>query len=302
VCGFTADDGGRSLGFSEVETALRIEYSVTMAMKPWAPKKFWQQLVLTLITSGALASIFGSVFGLVVGHSAADKKLNSSETRKQIGQIAAEESKGIVGEIRAFAFGGKKDSQAIEALRSSGWLECAGQEIPRQNFPEIYDKLYASGQTTSPWGVVNGRIHAPDLRGVFLRGWDHGAGTDPDAANPQLRVASGSNGESGDRVGSYESDLVGHHSHESFRAKFSMVGPNPSIERYTGFSEDDLGWGNPNTNTSGKVGNVKTAENVGAETRPKNVFVLYCIYLGHPITAADIPHGDEVARNDRRRP
>lgn len=56
----------------------------------------------------------------------------------------------------------------------SGWLECDGTAVSRTT----YAALFAVIGTT--WGVGDGvtTFNLPNLRGEFVRGWDHGRGVD----------------------------------------------------------------------------------------------------------------------------
>lgn len=56
----------------------------------------------------------------------------------------------------------------------TGWLECDGAAVSRTT----YAALFAVIGTT--WGAGDGSttFTLPDLRGEFVRGWDHGKGTD----------------------------------------------------------------------------------------------------------------------------
>lgn len=56
----------------------------------------------------------------------------------------------------------------------TGWLECDGAAVSRTT----YAALFAVVGTT--WGAGDGSttFNVPDLRGEFVRGWDHGKGTD----------------------------------------------------------------------------------------------------------------------------
>lgn len=50
-----------------------------------------------------------------------------------------------------------------------GWLECNGQTVTREAYPALVTHLAGSAANSA---VV------PDLRGMFVRGWDHGKGVD----------------------------------------------------------------------------------------------------------------------------
>jgi len=72
------------------------------------------------------------------------------------------------GAIQAFAM----------AAIPTGWLECNGDAVSRTT----YANLFATIGTT--YGAGNGTttFNIPDLRGEFIRGWDHGRNVDPGRA------------------------------------------------------------------------------------------------------------------------
>ena len=127
----------------------------------------------------------------------------------------------------------------------TGWLECNGAAISRST----YSALFAS--YGGLWGAGNGSttFNIPDLRGYFLRGWDNGAGNDP---NANARTG-------GDHVGSSQTDGVKAHSH--------------TIYTLTGFS----GAGSAYVYvTSGGTETAAVTATTGAESRPKNKNVMFC--------------------------
>lgn len=88
-----------------------------------------------------------------------------------------------------------------------GFLHCDGTSYPKTQYP----LLYAAIQNAFGEGVPDANyFNVPDLRGMFLRGVDHGAGNDPDAAD---RIASKAGGNSGDHIGSSQDDELETHSH-----------------------------------------------------------------------------------------
>lgn len=121
-----------------------------------------------------------------------------------------------------------------------GWLECNGAAISRA----VYANLFANIGTTFGAGNGTTTFNVPDLRGEFIRGWDNGRGID-----------------SGRAFGSAQSDLLKSHFH--IMKKF-----NRSTGAGTGFfAMDDNGTdGSENTEATG-----------GAETRPRNVALMFCI-------------------------
>ncbi|MCP3137400.1 DUF6519 domain-containing protein [Pyxidicoccus xibeiensis] len=91
-----------------------------------------------------------------------------------------------------------------------GWLECNGSMLdgapasPHRNLFLAIGKAFGGGN-----GSANS-FNIPDLRGRFIRGWAHGTATDPDRGS-RFNLAVG--GLAGDRVGSYQSDQLGAHTH-----------------------------------------------------------------------------------------
>lgn len=56
----------------------------------------------------------------------------------------------------------------------TGWLECNGDAISRT----VYSDLFSVIGTTFGVGDGSTTFNLPDLRGEFIRGYDHGKGTD----------------------------------------------------------------------------------------------------------------------------
>jgi microcystin-dependent protein len=138
----------------------------------------------------------------------------------------------------------------------SGYLECNGAAISRTNYAGLFAKigdLYGVGDGSTTFNL-------PDYRGKFLRGWDHGAGNDPDAAT---RTDAG-DGTVGDHVGTKQADEFESHDHTFYwNTAANLDGSN-----YSGDSRDV----STNLNSSSPIGN-----SGGNETRPINVNVMYCI-------------------------
>jgi microcystin-dependent protein len=125
----------------------------------------------------------------------------------------------------------------------TGWLECDGSAVSRTT----YAALFAVVGTT--WGTGDGSttFNVPDLRGEFIRGWDHGKGTD-----------------SGRAFASSQTDEFEAHTH--------------ALGSGAGFRE--AGTGNGFTGVSGLAATLYTATNSSggaAETRPRNFALMYCI-------------------------
>lgn len=132
----------------------------------------------------------------------------------------------------------------------AGFLECNGAAVSRTTYAGLFaviDERFGKGDGAATFNL-------PDLRGNFIRGWDHGAGRDPDAAS---RAAPAPGGKSGDSVGSFQQDEFKEHAHEYIQLR--VVG---SIAQ-----------------TSANIGGApsQTGPAGGNETRPKNVYLMYII-------------------------
>jgi len=209
--------------------------------------------------------------------------VNDNSTRDLIAQkvkTAATQQNPIVGEIRTFAFGGERNENNIEELRALGWLECAGQFISRSaSTQELFDKL----NHDQTWGKSGGRIRVPDLRGMFLRGWKHGADDKADLDIQTRVIPDGSSRTNKNSVGTKQSDAFMDHTHEQ------SVSSSPGGEVNYGTLGTSLhGDLHTNLHTFG----ADSTGRFGAETHPRNVYVLYCIYVGHAIGPNDIDYGD----------
>ena len=182
----------------------------------------------------------------------------------------------IVGEIRAFAFGGDKTTGQHAAIRAAGWLECAGQDVAFNKLPRLYHAITNTWGSKSPGTTFS----VPDLRGMFLRGWNHGQQTaskaDPDAAT---RVGSGpaASGAAGDAVGSFEGFALQQHQH----------GIGPFTYQPWGH-EGNFGVLADRNGAQGSTTGVAAGSAAAAETRPSNVYVMYAIYTGTVPVPADV--------------
>lgn len=74
----------------------------------------------------------------------------------------------------------------------TGYLECNGASLSRTEYPELFAAI-----GTKFGSVDSDHFNVPDLRGEFIRGWDHGKGIDP-----------------GRTLGSLQTDSFKYHSHD----------------------------------------------------------------------------------------
>lgn len=164
-----------------------------------------------------------------------------------------------------------------------GWLYCDGTPLNTSDYPQLFDAIGYG------WGGSGGTFYLPDFRGLFMRGASDGTGQDPDAASRGLRVAGGN---TGDNVGTYQSDQIrthghtadvstdGHHNHEIVGAFSNDIGPGQRVNydfvlrNYDGELTD----GDEYTTYSGDHSHSVTINsNGGNETRPGNLAVYYII-------------------------
>lgn len=136
----------------------------------------------------------------------------------------------------------------------TGFLACDGSSVLRATYADLFAVIGTA------WGAADGsHFNVPDMRGVFPRGWDNGAGRDPDAAG---RTAIHTGGATGDNVGSYEADGLGSHTHPI------------TVENNAGTPTSKVQAAN---NGVGSSFTAATGAGGGNETRPKNVNYLFII-------------------------
>jgi microcystin-dependent protein len=58
-----------------------------------------------------------------------------------------------------------------------GFLECNGQIVLKTDYPKLFETI------GSTYGSDVESFQVPDLRGQFLRGWNHDGGVDPEAGS-----------------------------------------------------------------------------------------------------------------------
>ncbi|WP_432737327.1 phage tail protein [Maridesulfovibrio sp. FT414] len=117
----------------------------------------------------------------------------------------------------------------------AGWLECNGQST--------------AGHTELA-AIVGANV--PDLRGEFIRGWDHGRGVDPGRS---LKSVQGQ---------SFQS-----HSHP-----FTLYSMSGGSIPQGGYAEINMNWANGNNQAA--YGH-STSSAGGTETRPRNYSMMYII-------------------------
>ena len=154
----------------------------------------------------------------------------------------------------------------------NGWLSCDGKLVESEEYPSLAKVL------NNTWGKHGSKFRLPDLRGMFLRGWDQGAGNDPER-NSRTKKQGGN---SGDNVGSYQEDQFQGHHFQVYGGGGSNSNDDSSTLAHN--SGPDY-WGSVEFVQGRRVGmavDVKDDGNngvprIGKETRPKNANVHFII-------------------------
>ena len=148
----------------------------------------------------------------------------------------------------------------------NGYLEEDGAAISRTT----YAALFAIIGTTFGVGDGSTTFNLPDKRGEFLRGFNNGAGNDPDAATRTDR----GDGTTGDNIGTKQASISGGSEVTSINIATMAFNIGTRTVPRAGTST--------RVTTGGDLGNVPhgitlTTALFGAETRPRNINVIYCI-------------------------
>lgn len=137
----------------------------------------------------------------------------------------------------------------------AGWIECDGTKLNT----EAYSDLFAVIEFSFGGSSDEGEFAVPDLRGQFIRGWNHGANVDPEA---YYRTDRG-DGYHGDNVGTKQATQYRAHPH--------------SVAAGVGSANYGAAWYWPRGGTT-PFGDVITASG-GVEGRPKNVSLMWIIKI-----------------------
>lgn len=135
----------------------------------------------------------------------------------------------------------------------SGWLECNGAAVSRTT----YAALFAIIGTT--WGAGDGSttFTLPDLRGEFVRGWDHGKGTDSGRALASSQLDALQN-----ITGTFDLNRSG------------AISPTGAFQT-TNISGASVTGGS--TNGDRVTFNASLVARTSTETRPRNIALMYII-------------------------
>lgn len=149
------------------------------------------------------------------------------------------------------------------AVEPTGYLPCEGAAVSRVTYADLFAVI------GTDYGVGNGAttFNLPDLRGQFLRGWDHGAGVDPDAATRTDR----GDGTGGDVVGSKQDESD--NAIDQVDRQLNVAGSDPIIVPSDGSMSDPIHTGESGAGTQEHLSFSRS----GNEVRPENTSVLFVI-------------------------
>jgi microcystin-dependent protein len=165
---------------------------------------------------------------------------------------------GYPGEIRAFA----------GPIPPVGWMLCDGRELNETDYPKLYAAI------GDLWGSSGkGKFNIPDLRGAFLRAWNEkrtDRWADPEAAGRLIPPGAPVDPNvMGNQVGTLQADQFLSHTHVT-----------TLTARWGDKFADTIGWSADNGQHPHGPFDIATAPNGGAETRPKNAYVMFCLRDG----------------------
>ena len=134
---------------------------------------------------------------------------------------------------------------------------CDGRSLLANTYPELYAVL---GGLYGQSGIGTSlTFKIPDYRGLFLRGFDAGAGIDPDAATRTSPTGAGTS----NVVGSLQCDAMQEHTHGYNLTQPAAISQQGQAAGTTSSTQQTSAPTSPARNTP--------------ETRPKNIAVNYII-------------------------
>ena len=153
-----------------------------------------------------------------------------------------------------------------------GWMLCDGAEVSRTEYANLYNAIGVC------WGIGDGSttFNLPDMRGMFLRGVSGDSGNDADADG--RIVLNDNGGNTGNQVGSYQSDAIRNIT-GSFNLEDCWCGEGTDVFRRIN-SQGSHGnwWESYGANRKATYEfDASRVVSVGSDNRPKNVYVNYII-------------------------
>jgi hypothetical protein len=151
------------------------------------------------------------------------------------------------------------------ATAPTGWLECDGAAVSRTT----YSALFAIIAETYGDGDASTTFNLPDLRGEFIRGFDNGAGNDPDAASRTDR----GDATTGDNVGTKQDFAV-----ENATGRLGkVIGDSNTVDGVFAAVSAGTGYGTGGGTLEHVDMDLSTQLQTSTETRPRNVAMMWII-------------------------
>ena len=184
-------------------------------------------------------------------HLAALGSAHSVATAEQAGFMSAED-KAALEQLRGVLMPTGTVIAFAGVMPPPGWMECDGMAISRTT----YAALFAVIGTTYGAGDGQTTFNLPDLRGEFIRGWDHLRGVDP-----------------GRTRGSGQEAAFETHTHTIYGDTSGGDDPWGGIERKISTDNGGVNDATP----SGVMAHLWAGTSGGAETRPRNIAMMYLL-------------------------
>lgn len=184
-------------------------------------------------------------------------------------------AEGPIGTIVAFAGPVDDTGGPVEVVRD--WFLCNGVALEKARFPTIWNVIQTDYGNGSDDNIPATDFNLPDLRGVFLRGWN-GRQTDMRLRDGEAgsRTFNNPGGKAGDLVGTFQGDTTGPHNHPiddpGHRHEFAAFRTGGAGAVGQAYPRDSNVMGTESSKTGITIKN-----NDAMESRPKNVAVNYII-------------------------
>ena len=136
----------------------------------------------------------------------------------------------------------------------TGWLECDGRILSINDYKVLYDVIGQNYKTLNTFDTISG-FQIPDMRGLFVRGWDHDKMVDTTGGISRS-------------LGTTQEDMFKLHTHDisNGNSPINMADSSDGTQSSKTFQYTDTGQ-TPIQSTGGH------------ETRPKNIALIYCIKI-----------------------
>lgn len=196
--------------------------------------------VPTMVTAQDLNMVIWSLMKMVedAGVTPASFDANTPGSYDRLSQAVAALASGRPGDVKISA----------ASTVQTGWLECDGSVKVRATYAALFAAI---GTSYNTGGEAGTDFRLPDLRGSFVRGWDHGRGVD-----------------AGRVIGSAQADMLKAHSHDT-------------VNHTGGTATYSVQFMMPQTSGAGQGDELLVSDAVqptgGTETRPCNVAMMYVI-------------------------